>query len=300
MVRNLRLSRGDRRGAFRLATAVFLLRFGWWVFGGHHVVGGGSATLGEFFLAGNALARALLAGAVMWCAYVGLEPDVRRRWPRMLVAWNRLLAGSFRDPLVGREVLIGAGAGLVMVLLFDRLYILIPHWLSQQNPPSPLRFPLTIFLEPPSFTLLGGRFAVAGFFSVALSALYMALFLAVLLLAYRLIFRRDALAAIAYVVLNGLIVWPSLWSGYSWIGLACGFLGVAVGAILLLRVGLVAQLSAIFVLALNTSFPVTANTSAPHYGIGLLAILATISLAAFGWTTSRGKRSVFLVGTARA
>jgi hypothetical protein len=33
---------------------------------------------------------------------------VRRRWPATLVSWSRLLAGRFRDPLVGRDVLAGS------------------------------------------------------------------------------------------------------------------------------------------------------------------------------------------------
>ena len=31
--------------------------------------------------------------------------DMRRRWPRALVTWTRVLAGRISDPLVGRDVL---------------------------------------------------------------------------------------------------------------------------------------------------------------------------------------------------
>jgi hypothetical protein len=37
-----------------------------------------------------------------------LEPYLRRRWPERIISWNRLLAGEFRDPLVGRDILIGS------------------------------------------------------------------------------------------------------------------------------------------------------------------------------------------------
>jgi hypothetical protein len=36
-----------------------------------------------------------------------VEPQVRRRWPAVLVAWSRVLSGRIRDPLVGREALAG-------------------------------------------------------------------------------------------------------------------------------------------------------------------------------------------------
>src|SRR5687768_18051298 len=44
--------------------------------------------------------------AIPWIAYLAGEPFVRRRWPWQVISWNRLLAGRWRDPLVGRDVLI--------------------------------------------------------------------------------------------------------------------------------------------------------------------------------------------------
>ena len=44
----------------------------------------------------------------MWLIYIALEPFLRRRWPHRIISWNRLLRGNLRDPLVGRDILIGA------------------------------------------------------------------------------------------------------------------------------------------------------------------------------------------------
>jgi hypothetical protein len=33
------------------------------------------------------------------------------------VGWNRLLAGNYRDPLVGRDLLVGCVGGIVFILL---------------------------------------------------------------------------------------------------------------------------------------------------------------------------------------
>ena len=40
-----------------------------------------------------------------------LEPHLRRVWPRTMISWTRLLSGQVRDPLVGRDVLIGMSWG---------------------------------------------------------------------------------------------------------------------------------------------------------------------------------------------
>src|SRR5208283_1540399 len=73
-----------------------------WVFGGHHVPN--SDELGLFF---EFLFWGLGWSCLIWVLNIALEPYVRRRWPATLVSWIRLLAGDFRDPLVGRDVLAG-------------------------------------------------------------------------------------------------------------------------------------------------------------------------------------------------
>ena len=45
--------------------------------------------------------------AFVWLLYIALEPHLRRVWPETMIGWSRLLAGSVRDPLVGRDVLVG-------------------------------------------------------------------------------------------------------------------------------------------------------------------------------------------------
>ena len=109
--RNLKAGRGDVRGATRVAGSLF-------------VVGGLSMFLdtdrlafdseNEFLFAISvSLAVAVVAGG----AYLGIEPTVRRYWPTMLVAWTRLISGRFRDPLVGRSLLVGVLFGVAFEAL---------------------------------------------------------------------------------------------------------------------------------------------------------------------------------------
>ena len=42
-----------------------------------------------------------------------------------MITWSRLLDGKFRDPLVGRDILIGGMCGILLVLVVQ-LDILLP------------------------------------------------------------------------------------------------------------------------------------------------------------------------------
>jgi hypothetical protein len=46
------------------------------------------------------------AGAMAALAYLAIEPWTRRLWPHVMITWARLLAGRWRDPVVGRDLLV--------------------------------------------------------------------------------------------------------------------------------------------------------------------------------------------------
>jgi hypothetical protein len=54
-----------------------------------------------------AISTALFWGGAVWMLYLALEPYVRRYWPQAIISWTRVLAGRWRDPLVGRDVVLG-------------------------------------------------------------------------------------------------------------------------------------------------------------------------------------------------
>jgi hypothetical protein len=123
------MGRGDRRGAFRAASAVFFLRIGAWLLGPNHV-GTFDAEQTRLF---SAIGVALYEAASLWLAYLGLEPYIRRFSPDSLIGWQRLVAGGWRDARVGRDVMIGIGAGLAMTLVFA-LHNLIPPLFGRPEP----------------------------------------------------------------------------------------------------------------------------------------------------------------------
>jgi serine/threonine-protein kinase len=104
--RNWKLGRTDRKGALRIATAVFFLGMIAWL-GTVHAVP--SDSMFSLFFA--SAATWLGSGIAIWLLYLALEPSVRARWPHSLVTWNRLLAGRWLDAQVGAHILIGAAVG---------------------------------------------------------------------------------------------------------------------------------------------------------------------------------------------
>ena len=111
--RNLRLRRGDRQGAWRLAMAVFLIQ----LVAGFLIRGLSSDLLESANIAKRTVSGALLGAAIAYLFYIAIEPLVRRRWPAQLISWSRLLAGRWRDPMVGRDVLIGVIGGFMHSLM---------------------------------------------------------------------------------------------------------------------------------------------------------------------------------------
>ena len=102
-LRNVRRGRGDRRGALRLALYLGAVRMLWFL-GAHHVASTGRVRPVHRRTSPTPCCSVGLA----YVFYLAIEPYARRLWPRMLVSWVRILDGRFRDPLVGRDLLVGA------------------------------------------------------------------------------------------------------------------------------------------------------------------------------------------------
>ena len=272
---NFRHDRGDRRGAFRLALFVFTVRMLGWLFGASHVPT--VIEVGRFFLL--AVSQALLFAGFIWLLYFALEPFVRRRWPDATISWSRVLNGGLRDPLVGRDVLVGVLFGIGMSLII-RLCDLARLWLDAAPQGS-----------KPMGAWLGARYLIAeGFLSQISKALFFALFLFFLLFLLRALTRRQWLAASIFVLLN---IMPLLFDRSSpmiIVPLMCLFNALAV--IALLRFGLATLATGLFVNGLLFSVPITTSFSA-WWGYTLAALLAVLALAGYACHTSLGGQKVF-------
>ena len=182
---NLRLGRGDRRGAGKIAAFTFLLAMCLWALEAQHV-----GSYWELQLAVNALSFAAFLAGLFWSLYIAIEPYVRRHWPDALISWTRLQSGRLRDPLVASHVLAGiAAAGLVGVFAFSldlagsRLW---GPWSLDSDTLSPLN-------------------SVAGMVSGVLEATLIVIGLLFIVVLLRLLIRRMIVADIAGSLLLGAI-----------------------------------------------------------------------------------------------
>jgi serine/threonine-protein kinase len=286
-LRNSRLGRGDRRGALRMAGFVFAMRLVNWLIAGHHVAGDDDVILSVVALSG-----ALFLGALTWVLYMALEPYVRRLWPESMVGWSRLLAGRFRDPLVGRDVLVGMTLGVALQVFSEIiLWIAIPQgWC----PP----LPRTTFLG----TLRGGRYILSELFTTHLTSVAVPLGFLLLFLFFRLIFRRQWLAATAFVLLFAALgsTNVSRITGAPPEGIAPVLFGVVFSALngfiimtLLVRFGILATACAILAGGICDAYPLTLDFSKPYAGATVFGVLAIAAYSLYGFKTSLAGRSLF-------
>ena len=272
--RNLHLGRGDRSGAFRLAAFVFAAWTVAWLFGAHHV-----PNFEELGLFMEFLAWGLFWSCFIWALYIALEPYVRRRWPATLVSWSRLLAGDFRNPLVGRDVLAGCLWGAFTAAVF-RLEWFIPSWLGYP-PPQPL--------PSSQWQFLGARTIIAYVSNSLLSEVLMSLAFLFLLVLLRALLRKEWAAVIAWAF--SLTVFFSV--GRPLVEQVEVLIVLGMTVFLLRRLGLLWLVVTVVFGSLLSDFPLTTQSSAWYAGISLTGILLMAAMALYGFYTSLGGRPVF-------
>jgi hypothetical protein len=278
-VRNLKMDRGDRKGAFRLAGFVFATRSLHWVFGGDHVAH--LDLLGPLILA---FSGATALGLLTWVAYVACEPYVRRLWPEALVSWTRILAGRLRDPLVGRDVLVGCTFASIQGLFFVWAF-----WIAERAGIVGL-----IPLQDSLIVLRGGRFALGDLFRVALVSTAAALSFMMIFLLLRMICRKTWIAGGVLCLLWGALLalqLAGLWGPRAGLfGLVLQITISAVYVLLLVRFGLLATLAAFLFGGLSSLAVFSFDPSSPLFGIGLFLTAVAFSFAAYGCQTSMAGR----------
>ncbi len=116
----------------------------------------------------------------------------------MLISWKRLLGGAVHDPLVGRDVLLGAVVGTVLIVLY--LAGLIAPRVLVRIIPLPIPAALaTPFLQGPTLTFLSQ--VLFRLFVNAFSAVLFAMVFLFILTLLRMVLRRDWLASLAWAAI---------------------------------------------------------------------------------------------------
>jgi hypothetical protein len=276
--RNSRSGRGDRKGAFRLAAFTVVILTIYWVLRASHVPISWEFDLFAMF----AMEAALLAG-LFWLFYMSLEPLVRRWWPHRIISWNRLLAGAFRDPLVGRDVLIGSLAGLIFPLSYFSLR-LVSVW-TGIPPDRPASFALD--------ALVGIRTALAEFLYDGLFNVFFSFgFLFLFLIFYIVLRRREWLASALFVALLTLPNMSEMGPDPR-LAIPTAMLVAGVMVFILARFGLLAFIVMNLVREIFFTFPLTTDLSAWYFDVSAVAIGLFVALALYGFYVSLGGQKVF-------
>lgn len=273
---NLRLGRGDRRGATRVALLYLTVRMLVWLFVEHHN-GLPERELNLFLLY---LAGAVFSSGFLWLLYVGLEPFVRKRWPGWIISWSRLLAGEYRDPLVGRDILIGAviGAGMILIGI---LVTVGPRLIGR--PPS-------LAINPGNFSV-GSHFFFGRFATQLSAAFFLSFIFVFLLLLFVAVLRRERLALVALWLLLTLVNTLITQASLSMIPLSA--LSAFLVVFALKRYGLLAASSALFFFHLWVFYPMTTELTAWYAVDFTIALVVCLTLAVYGFYTSLGGQPLF-------
>ncbi len=268
--RNYRQGRGDRRGSFRLATFAAIMVLLEWVLSASH-----TPHVEESGASRSAIAVSLFTGISFWSIYMALEPFIRRRLPETIITWSRLLAGRFRDPLLGRDVLIGilAACGYWMVSILVSFFFLSNGRLIGIHPDS----------------LLDTRHRLWLLTLSVMNGLLWPIFVLLLFFLLRIILRRQWLATVGLILFFGLLAQIIALEETS---AALFLLWWCVSIFLLLRFGLVAGCLYYFSGSILTFYPITSNLSVWYATSGLFAVTVLLLLAGLAFYTSLGGQKV--------
>ncbi len=276
-VYSLRQGKADRKGAGRLAVATFAFSSLAFLCRAHFSQEQGSLV----DTVKDALSWSAYLGVMVWLLYVGLEPIIRKRWPQSLVSWSRLLAGSWKDPRVGRDVVIGCLAGTAWILAVQGVAL----WLNRGVPPPGAALGIN------ELTLMGPLPALSVLFSSVIGAILFTLSLTFLCTLPRFVLGNHiAASAAVFALLAVFFAWVMMaqtGAAGSPVVAVAGFVGGAVAGLILTRLGLLTLLIAFFVAGLLWDFPVSLG-GGWTMASSLAAIGVVLALAGFGAFASLG------------
>lgn len=270
---NLMSGRADASGASRIALFLIAVWVAAWVLGARHSLA--AASEADLFL--TALAFSTMNVGFTWLFYLGLEPFVRRLCPEMLIGWTRLLRAQYRDPLVGRDVLVGCAVGVLFVLI-GAITPVVAAMIS--GVPGPLRISNATYL-------LGANHSVAWLLRVLPNSLQIAMFGTFFYVVLLALVRRRAIAIGILALLFGGALLSEAEGEKLWITLLFAAMLVIPLLYAFIRFGLLTVATAMAVNQALQIAPLTLDLTRPHALASSMTIVLVAGVAAYAFHISR-------------
>lgn len=276
---NLKAGRGDIKGASKLAVFIFSAFTLAQLIDANHVPDLG----GELWIFSRIAGLSFVLTIFPWIFYIALEPFIRRRWPELIISWSRLMAGDFRDPLVGRDILVGGllGVGATAASYLD---VLLRQWSKIATPP----LLGNIRTEP----LSGVGSQAVHFLFIFAEHINYAIVLTFLLLLLLAILRKKWLAIPALGLIFS-IPYLEFASGDPWIVFLSPVLIATGMTVATARFGVLALYSYFFFHALSSANPITSDFSSWYAGSTFFVLAVLMGLAIHGFYTSLAGQRLF-------
>jgi len=215
------------------------------------------------------------------CIYLAVEPWARRVWPHAMVVWARVLEGRFRDPLVGRDLLVVA-ACVTLDYALQRTIGWSMGWYLEPSVAVPARFGLTLQ------NLLGGQAMLATLLGPLVAGVFVGMAWFTVLLVGKIVFRRTWLAAFVFFLLFGIAVGANYVIEQDWLAITqwCFELGFLL--FLTVRFGpFAASLFSTLSLLIDHSI-LTYDFGAWYGQSSLVATVILVAIALYGYYTALG------------
>lgn len=225
------------------------------------------------------LAEVLLSTVRMWIWYMALEPYVRKIWPQILISSSRLQEGRFADPRVGRDLLVGALFGVVVILVGQLTF----EFLSQAH--------VARKFGPTEVLTLDGTRELLGSAALAHAwAIFSALLMLMGLLILRIVLGTERRAILGMCAVFTLLV-AKLIDAPLFIAIVPAAICTGLMFFLMVRFGILAVITQMTCTGLLERFPLTLDSSRWYFSHGMFAVALVILVALYGFYTSAYGRS---------
>jgi len=278
---NLKRGRGDLTGAIKIGLFCLVL----YLLMAFLIIDAPPTFEGVIGYLIHQLERGLYTGAQAGLLYLAIEPFVRRQWPEILISWSRLMMGNFRDPLIGRDILIGVTFGVASYLAQFALGAI-------QAQLDPKAFVLMIS-NAEADHIQGAASALSDIFDKLRDAMFFSFGFLFLILVMTFIFRKKFLGALAAFVFFSFSVFVSFFSGKEfWAASLSTLIWVGLFTFILVRFGVVTFICYCLLSFFLVDTAFTLDLSSFYFPSTALMAGTTFALAAYAYYISLAGKKV--------